>query len=49
MRDIAVYCVKCGAALPDQYLAYARIWFWLGVPAFLAMMVIFFLMVLKPS
>ena len=33
--------------LDDQYWRYARIWFWLGVPAFTAMILIVVLMVFK--
>ena len=35
--------------LPEQYWRYARIWFWLGVPAFAAMLVVVLLMVFKAS
>ena len=35
-------------ALPEQYWRYTRIWFWLGVPAFAAMLSIVFLMLFKP-
>ncbi len=48
MRDLAQQAVKENTALPDQYFRYARIWFWLGVPAFIAMVLIVYLMVEKP-
>lgn len=48
MRDIAAECVGQKVSLPDRYWQYARLWFWLGVPAFLAMVAVFFLMVFKP-
>lgn len=48
MRDLAVQAVNNNAFLPDQYFRYARVWFWLGVPAFIAMVLIVCLMVYKP-
>lgn len=36
-------------ALPERYWRYARYWEWLGYPAFIAMLGIYFLMVLKPE
>ena len=48
MRDLAADAHGRGQSLPACYWRYARIWFWLGVPAFIAVMAIFFLMVLKP-
>jgi uncharacterized membrane protein len=35
--------------IPDRYWIYGRLWFWLGVPAFAAVIVIFWLMVAKPQ
>ncbi len=34
-------------SLPNDYWIYARIWFWLGVPAFISMVLVVFLMVFK--
>lgn len=48
MRDIAADCVARDVALPETYWRFERMWFWLGIPAFLSMVVVFFLMVLKP-
>jgi uncharacterized membrane protein len=48
MRDLARLAEREGMALPDAYHRYARLWFWLGVPAFLALIVVFWLMVAKP-
>ena len=48
MRDQAQQAVEQNTALPDQYFYYARIWFWLGIPAFIAMVLIVYLMVEKP-
>lgn len=36
-------------ALPATYWRYARYWEWLGYPAFIAMLGVYFLMVLKPD
>ena len=49
MRDIARDSDYRGASLPSRYWTYARVWFWLGVPAFLSLMVVFWLMVAKPG
>jgi uncharacterized membrane protein len=35
--------------LPQRYWRYARWWEWLGYPAFIAMVIIYFLMVIKPA
>lgn len=48
MRDLAADARRRGQPLPAHYWRYARLWFRLGVPAFLAVIAIFFLMVLKP-
>lgn len=47
MRDIAQIAVITHQALPPRYWRYARAWFWLGVPAFSAIIMVFFLMVFK--
>jgi uncharacterized membrane protein len=50
MRDLAEAAVAAGApALPPRYHALARVWFWLGWPAFLSMLAIFWLMIAKPG
>ena len=38
-----------GLALPALYWTYARCWFWLGVPAFVALLGVYWLMVAKPA
>ena len=48
MRDLAADAAQRSQPLSGSYWRYAHIWIWLGVPAFLAMLGIFFLMVLKP-
>ncbi|MEJ8822989.1 DUF2269 domain-containing protein [Variovorax humicola] len=40
---------RTGSPLPPQYWTYARLWELLGYPAFLAMIAVFYLMVVKPS
>ena len=48
MRDMAQEAVSKGTALPPLYYRYMRIWFWLGWPAFISLMIVFILMVFKP-
>ncbi len=49
MRDIALGAAKAGArALPPAYWRLRRVWFWLGWPAFLSLLAIFWLMLAKP-
>jgi uncharacterized membrane protein len=47
MHRLAEAALAAGTALPDRYHRYARCWFWLGWPAFGAVLVIFYLMVFK--
>lgn len=49
MRDMAIIAAGQNQPLPQDYAKYARIWFWLGIPAFIALVVVFFLMVYKPQ
>jgi uncharacterized membrane protein len=49
MRALARAADHAGAPLPAMYWAYARSWFWLGVPAFLALLLVYWLMVAKPA
>lgn len=48
MRDMARQAVAGGTALPPLYFRYLTVWTALGVPAFIAMVAIFYLMVVKP-
>jgi uncharacterized membrane protein len=48
MRDLAARAASANAALPAQYWRYFRIWTILGMPAFIAFIAIFWLMVAKP-
>ncbi len=47
MSRLAAAAAAAGRPLPPLYWRYARIWFWLGVPAFAAMVLIVMLMVFK--
>ncbi len=49
MRDISAEASVTNTELGSSYHQYRRQWLWLGVPAFIAMIMIFFLMVYKPS
>lgn len=48
-RDLALQALRDGTALPPAYYRAMRLWFWLGWPAFLAVLAIFWLMVMKPD
>jgi uncharacterized membrane protein len=49
MRDIAREAVEAGAPLPPRYRRLLRLWVALGIPAFIALIVVFYLMVAKPA
>lgn len=46
---IAACCAVEGTPLPPEYHRAMRTWFWLGWPAFLALIAVFWLMVAKPT
>lgn len=48
MRDLAIGAAASSAALPPQYWALRRVWAILGVPALVALLAVFYLMVAKP-
>jgi len=48
MRDLAVEATHRGRPLPVLYDIYYRRWFMLGWPAFIGVLIIFYLMVAKP-
>jgi uncharacterized membrane protein len=48
MAKMATAAVANEAPLPAHYWQYARYWEWLGYPAFIAMLGVYGLMVLKP-
>jgi len=47
MQKMSEQAVTNQTELPIQYWHYARVWFWLGVPAFLAMILVVLIMVFK--
>ena len=49
MRDLATEALTQERTLDERHHRYARIWFWLGIPAFTSMAIIYFLMVFKPN
>lgn len=49
MRDLAVAAAARGEALPKAYYGAQRLWFWLGWPAFAAVLSIYWLMIAKPG
>ena len=49
MRDLARASDREGTNLSPEFYRYARIWFALGIPAFLSLVIVFWLMVAKPS
>ncbi|MFC1748301.1 DUF2269 family protein [Pseudomonadota bacterium] len=49
MRDMAMDSLNKNADLSNTYHRYTQRWFWLGMPAFTSMIIIYFLMVYKPA
>ena len=50
LRNLAGEALAGGATvLPTKYWKYERIWVLLGIPAFVSLVVVFYLMVAKPS
>ena len=49
MRDMAREAARAGTPLPSHFWRLFTIWFALGIPAFLALVVVFWLMVARPS
>jgi uncharacterized membrane protein len=47
MQRIAAEAIAHGTELPALYWKIARWWFWLGVPAFISMVLVVALMVFK--
>jgi len=48
MRDLAREAAASGTPLTERYFRYFRVWALLGIPAFAALVVVFYLMVAKP-
>lgn len=49
MRDMASEAVTLHRPLPERYWSFLRVWVALGVVAFVALVIVFFLMVVKPG
>jgi uncharacterized membrane protein len=49
MRDMAAAAAASGAELPARYWSFLKWWVALGIVAFLALVVVFYLMVAKPA
>jgi uncharacterized membrane protein len=49
MRDLAQRADRAGTPLEERYWRYARAWFWLGVPAFIAVVLAIGVMIVKPG
>ena len=49
MRNLAQTALAAGAPLPERYHKLFRAWFIFGFPAFAAMLVIYWLMITRPS
>jgi uncharacterized membrane protein len=49
MRDMAQQAAAAGLPLPPKYWSFLRAWVALGVIAFVALVVVFYLMVVKPA
>lgn len=49
MRDMAVAAATAGSPLPPEYYRCYRWWFALGWPAFIGVLLVFYLMVAKPG
>lgn len=49
MRDLAAAAAEAKAPLPAEYHALFRRWFVLGFPAFASVLVIFWLMIVRPQ
>lgn len=49
LKEILVQCLKNNKAPPAQYHRLFKIWFMLGWPAFIGLIIVFFMMVFKPT
>lgn len=50
MRNMAIETAFTGAPmLPARYWRYERVWIVLGIPAFTALVIVFYLMIAKPT
>ena len=49
MRDMALEAVRAQSELPEKYWRFLRYWVALGIVAFVALVIVFYLMVAKPA
>jgi uncharacterized membrane protein len=49
MREMARAAADAGGELPPAYWRFFRVWVALGIPAFVALVAVFYLMVAKPA
>ncbi|HEY9198848.1 MAG TPA: DUF2269 domain-containing protein [Gammaproteobacteria bacterium] len=49
MRDQSEYALAAQQGLDARYAHLASLWFWLGVTAFTALVIVYFLMIFKPA
>jgi uncharacterized membrane protein len=49
MRDMAIVAAREQTELPERYWTFLRAWVTLGIVAFVALVIVFFLMVMKPA
>ena len=49
LRDMAQQAAEKGTGLPQRYWRYLKIWVLLGIPAFVSLLAVFWLMVAKPA
>jgi uncharacterized membrane protein len=49
MRDLAQQAANAGTSLPTKYWSFLKAWVALGIIAFVALVVVFYLMVVKPT
>lgn len=47
-QKLAAHALAQGTPLPPHYFRFMRWWFWLGWPAFIALLITFYLMIAKP-
>ena len=49
IKKMLINSIKNNTALSDKYFVYFRVWFFLGWPAFIGLLLVYFLMVIKPQ
>ena len=49
MREMARAAAEQGTQLPERYWRFFRLWVALGIPAFVSLVIVFYLMVAKPA